>query len=95
MLIRHNEDDLDRMFRQKLYNVEEETPLHLWEGIRQQNTRKRKTFVWWWVLPTAILTMSAVVYLLHGDHSKSNAIAQIATDKKTQATIVFNRPKQL
>lgn len=90
MLIRHNEDDLDKVFRQKLYNAQEEVPLHLWEGIRQKNTRKRRALIWWWVLPVAILTIGAAAYVLHSDNSETIAIAQLATEKKTSATVVFD-----
>jgi hypothetical protein len=61
MLIRHNEDDLDKVFRQKLYGVEEEAPLHLWEGVRQ-HTPQRKRVMWRWLLPMLLLGLGASLW---------------------------------
>jgi hypothetical protein len=61
MLIRHNEDDLDKVFRQKLYGAEEETPLHLWEGIRQR-VPQRKRILWRWLLPVLLLGLGTSLW---------------------------------
>ncbi len=84
MLIRHNEDDLDKVFRQKLYNVEEEAPLHLWEGIRQ-NKPKRRAFIWWWMLPVALLLSGVLVYALREDSETQATMAQTLNEKKNQS----------
>lgn len=62
MLIRHNEDDLDKVFRQKLYDVEEESPLHLWEGIRQRVPQRKRIIVWRWLLPLLMFIGGAAVW---------------------------------
>jgi len=82
MLIRHNEDDLDKVFRQKLYNAEEEAPLHLWEGIRQNNKKKRRVFFLWWTLPLALILGGAMVYAIQRNADSEPALAQTIEAKK-------------
>lgn len=47
MFIRRDEDDIDRIFRQRLKNAEEAFPGHLWEGIRQRSAPKRRILPFW------------------------------------------------
>lgn len=86
MLIRHNEDDLDKVFRQKLYNAEEEAPLHLWEGIRQNNKKKRRIFFMWWMLPVALLLGGAMVYALQRGTTSRPTLAQTIETKNGPTT---------
>jgi hypothetical protein len=62
MLIRRDENNLDKLFRQKLYDAEEATPLHLWEGIRQKSSRKKRGFYWFSAIAAGLLLSIGVWY---------------------------------
>ncbi len=57
MLIRRDEHNIDRVFRQKLHDAQESPPTHLWEGIRS-NASSRKRFLGWWFALGALLILS-------------------------------------
>ncbi len=51
MLIRRDEHDIDKAFRQKLHDAQEAPPAHLWEGIRKQSGgRRRFAAIWFWLV---------------------------------------------
>jgi hypothetical protein len=67
MLIRRDENSIDKLFRQKLHDAEEEVPLHLWEGIRSQTQKKNRRFFWFGIL--AALLAGITLTILWSDHS--------------------------
>jgi hypothetical protein len=76
MLIRRDENNIDKLFRQKLHDAEEETPLHLWEGIRSRTQRKKRRFIWLGLV-AALLTGIAVWVINHNGENQE-VIAEIA-----------------
>lgn len=78
MLIRHNEHDMDKVFRQRLHSLEEEAPIHLWEGIRQKTSKKRRGMIWWWFVPTMLLLCGIGTYAFWNYQNSQKAIASVA-----------------
>jgi hypothetical protein len=80
--IRHDENSIDKLFRQKLQDAEEPTPLYLWEGVRQRSAPKRR-FLWWW-FAGAIVALGLITWAVSGQSGKStNAIATTQETKKS------------
>lgn len=63
MFIRRDEDDIERIFRQRLKHAEEPFPGQLWEGVRQRSSRKRRIPPFWFV--AAIVVSGALGFGLY------------------------------
>ena len=77
MFIRRDEDDIDRIFRQRLKNAEEPFPGHLWEGIRTRSSRKRRIPPFWFI--AAIVISGALGFGLYYSDAGSSQLAQSET----------------
>jgi hypothetical protein len=55
MLIRRDEHNIDRVFRQKLHDAQETPPAHLWEGIRANTKSRKRFFGYWFALCAAVM----------------------------------------
>lgn len=77
MFIRRDEDDIDRIFRQRLKNAEEPFPGHLWEGIRQRSNRRRRIPPFWIV--AAIMLTGALGFGLYQFDNHDAPLAQQTT----------------
>ncbi|MFM9985912.1 MAG: hypothetical protein ACKVOK_11810 [Flavobacteriales bacterium] len=86
MFIRRDEDDIDRIFRQRLKNAEEPFPGHLWEGIRTRSSRKRRIPPFWFI--AAIVISGALGFgLYHSDPGSSQLTqSETSTLESPQAT---------
>jgi hypothetical protein len=76
--IRRDENSIDRLFRQKLHDAEEPTPLYLWEGVRQRSAPKRR-FLWWW-FAGAIVALGLVTWAVSGQFENNNTVAATANE---------------
>lgn len=74
MLIRRDEHNIDKLFRQKLHDVEEETPLHLWEGIRARSQRRRSRFLGFAFF--AALVAGIIFLISSGSDERAQPIAE-------------------
>ncbi len=74
MLIRREEHDIDKIFRQKLHDAEEAPSTHLWEGIRQRTGGRKKYFGFWFSFALLAATVIASAAYFHSTTSKKDAI---------------------
>lgn len=63
MFIRRDEHQMDKHFRKHLYDASEDVPMHLWEGIRRKNNKRRR-FIFWMSLAASLLIGSLITYQL-------------------------------
>jgi hypothetical protein len=63
MFIRRDEHQMDKHFRKHLYDASEDVPMHLWEGIRRKNNKRRR-FIFWLSLAASLLIGSFITYQL-------------------------------
>lgn len=90
MLIRRDENELDKLFRQKLYDTEEATPLHLWEGIRQKTQRKKRGFYWFSIAAAAIIVSGGIWFFMRNNTTplvsrEFDALQQTSPENGTDA----------
>lgn len=83
MLIRRDEHHIDKTFRKKLHGAAEETPLHLWEGVRSNiQRRKRLPVFWWWLTGAAVLTGIAL-FTFNFTGERSASLTQTSSASET------------
>jgi len=90
MLIRRDEHTIDRGFRQKLYDAEDEVPLHLWEGVRSKRKRRRPIF-WWWTAAFVLLGVSIGTSLLWNNKKEENTL--VDNQKPVTQSVDISSPK--
>lgn len=96
MLIRRDEHNLDKKFRQKLYDAEEAVPLHLWESVRRQAPKKRRPILWWYMAAILISGLFAAGVLYSDSQTKivSSSAPQATSTLGQEITRSENAPSQ-
>jgi hypothetical protein len=76
--IRRDENSIDKLFRQKLQDAEEPTPLYLWEGVRQRSAPKRR-FLWWW-FAGAVVALGLITWAVSGQFENNTSVVATASE---------------
>ncbi|MFN0033315.1 MAG: hypothetical protein ACKVOR_14225 [Flavobacteriales bacterium] len=84
MLIRRDEHNIDKAFRQGLYDAQEQPPAHLWEGIRNNSGGRKRIAAFWFVPLLMLVVAGACGYYF--SNRKELAQAEFNTGTKHQAT---------
>ncbi len=97
MLIRRDEQNIDKAFRQNLHDAEEKAPLHLWDGIRVKTSRQRRPIFWWIVSAAAVFVAGFCTILLfesnQPNQQKGNTAAAYSNESTLQSLAELEREK--
>jgi cytoskeletal protein RodZ len=96
VLIRRDEHNIDKLFRKKLHDAQDDAPLHLWEDVRANNRRKRRVpLFWWWLGSAAVVgglafalvfqTKQSIETAANNQSTKVDVLSKPNSSENTQA----------